>query len=78
MRRKPTKNVIKCFTITNGIATAKQEITTKWKSKNYVATVIQTSNYVTFVCCTNHQPLFCDFARDLINFLTTENDKGNQ
>ena len=40
------KSVIKRSTITNGIAAATQQVTAKWKSKNYAATVIQTGNYV--------------------------------
>ena len=44
------KSVIKCSTITNGIAAAKQQVTAKWKAKNYAATVIQTGNYL--IICT--------------------------
>lgn len=45
------KSVVKCSTITNGMAAAKQKVTAKWKAKQYAATVIQTGNYETLVQC---------------------------
>ena len=33
-----------------------QEVTAKWKSKSYAATIILTDNYVTTVCYTSKQP----------------------
>lgn len=48
------RSVIKCSTITNGIAAAKQQVTAKWKAKQYAATVIQTGNYATLVLHTNN------------------------